>query len=365
MNILTTAKYAIGVTAAVALFAGCSGGSPSAPGTTGMTPSTGHGARALPPMLLRRMTNALGLAPVIRATHQKSWMSPEAKKDRPLLYTSNQEENNVIVYAFKGKNGKVIGTLTDDMAAPYGDCSDTKGNVYIVNDEDDSPVVVFAHGASTPTTTLSNDYGEGIGCAYDPTTGNLAVSNFAGSDSGYGDVVIYANASGSGTVYSVADTYLWGPAYDNNGNLFVEGENIDTGAKPLLEMPKGSTTFTTISLPFTIDFPASAYWDGQYVGVGDQEYEGNFTTGIYRVTISGSTATLVSQTDYEDNCYETYNDVVQGVIYQRKFVGGNLFCSDAGDYRIDYWNYANGGDPLRYINGAESENTSFGQAVSP
>jgi hypothetical protein len=38
-----------------------------------------------------------------------------------------------------------------------------------------------------------------------------------------------------------------GCAYDNNGNLFVEGRNEDY-VPQLIELPEGSGTFTTISL---------------------------------------------------------------------------------------------------------------------
>jgi hypothetical protein len=366
MKIWSRAANAFGVTAAIALLVGCNGGSQSAPGTTGMTPTsaTQWRGKALSPMLAMRMTNAAGLAPVTHPNHRKSWMSPEAKRRRPLLYTSNYVFSDVIVYAFDGgRTGKAVGELTGFMT-PYGECSDSVGDVWIV-DFTAEEAFEYAHGATTPTKTLSTG-GESIGCSVDPTTGNLAVTNFAGPGSvGYGSVAVFADASGSPTDYTVADTDFWPAGYDNKGNLFVTGENEDTFANQLYELPSGGTSLEAITESgFSVSFPAADEWDGKYLAVGDQLYEGMSEAGVYRVTVASGTATEVSETEYTDDCDEAYNDVVQPAIHAGKFVAGNMDCHTTSVDRIDYWNYANGGNPIRYIDGADYKNASFGQTVS-
>ncbi|MGB8151469.1 MAG: hypothetical protein WCE97_09795, partial [Candidatus Cybelea sp.] len=73
--------------------------------------------------------------------------------------------------------------------------------------------------------------------------------------------------------------------YDNQGNLFADGFN-DSGFE-LVELPKGSTKFQTITTSNTVEFPGSVQWDGTYLTVTDQE-----TNSMYQYTVSGTKATL-------------------------------------------------------------------------
>jgi hypothetical protein len=362
MRIFHTATRVLEVAVAVALFAGCNAGvAPVSPATSQNTsPSF---AKAVPPLLAMRLTNALGLAPVIRRNDRASWVSPQAKTTGPLLYTSNQVFSEIDVYGYKTR--KLVGQITSGVVYPYGECTDSAGNVWITNYIGFS-LNEYARGATKPTKQLTDDYGYPIGCSVDPKTGDLAVANFEGSSEGYGgNIVIYHGAAGTGKMYTPTGTYVWPPSYDDKDNLFVEGENIATDAHELLELPKGGKSLTEISLPFTIYFPAGVNWDGKYVDVNDQAYEDTATTGVYRLTISGSTAMLVSQTGYTDSCYNNYVDVVQAVIDGNTYIGGNLYCLDAAEYRIDYWSYSGGDDPSEYINGQSNfSDTSYGQALS-
>ena len=57
-----------------------------------------------------------------------------------------------------------------------------------------------------------------------------------------GDVVIYKNASGSGTAYATPLSSEYFDGYDTKGNLFADGFN-SSGAFELVELPKGSSKF--------------------------------------------------------------------------------------------------------------------------
>ncbi len=362
MSIFHTATRALGVAVAVVLFAGCSAAmAPVAPGA--QTGAPGSSAKQVPPPLAMRLTNALGLAPVPRRNARASWMSANAKATGPLLYSSNQDFSEIDVYGYKSR--KLVGQITSGVVYPYGECADASGNVWVA-DLEGFDLVEYAHGATKATTQLTDDYGNPIGCSVDPKTGDLAVANFEGSPSGYGgNIVIYRNAAGAGKVYTPASTFLWPPSYDDKDNLFIEGESAVSGDHELFELAKGGKSLTEISLPFTIYFPAGVNWDGKYVDANDQAYEDTDTTGVYRLTISGSTAKLVSQTGYTDTCYDDYVDVVQAVIDGNTYIGGNLFCQDAAKYRIDYWGYSSGGNAREYINGQSNfSDTSYGQALS-
>jgi hypothetical protein len=182
-----------------------------------------------------------------------------------------------------------------------------------------------------PLKTLSVTVGNPSSCAMD-TSGDLAVGILDGS--GSGDVVIFPHASGSGTVYGtpLLDEYFDG--YDNQGNLFADGFN-DSGFE-LVELPKGSTKFQTITTSNTVEFPGSVQWDGTYLTVTDQE-----TNSMYQYTVSGTKATLkgtVSLSGSSD-CAQTW--IATGVV----------FCADAGTEGAEVFNYPAGGSPIAILTG--------------
>jgi hypothetical protein len=208
-----------------------------------------------------------------------------------------------------------------------------------------------------------------LGCSVDPTTGNVAVSNFSSpSGSGAGGVDIFTGGlSGSQTYYTNPYLYhLYPPGYDLNGNLFVQATDY-SGAVYFAEVPAGQSTFTLLT-GLKIDFPGSVQWDGYYLAVTDQDYQYSSTTGIYRVTVSGSAVTVVRTTHLTDDCYPHYNwmsevePFVSGTNRRlNAVVSGNLNCPT----RYGFWNYTDGGDPKRVIPAGIAPGVVYGQAVSP
>jgi hypothetical protein len=59
-----------------------------------------------------------------------------------------------------------------------------------------------------------------------------------------------------------------GLAYDNSGNLFVDGFAAGD-VFHYAELPTGSSTFTDITLSTTPNSPGTVAWDGQYIDVAD------------------------------------------------------------------------------------------------
>ena len=307
---------------------------------------------ALPRALAMRLTNAASVAPITPPNNAKSsWMSPDAKRRRSLLYTSNY--NNATVDVYDANTGKLMGQL-GGLFNPYGECSDKSGNVYITLENSYSfySVVEYAHGSLTPIRKLDDTQGPPIGCSVDPTTGNLAVSNWSS-----GDITIYAHASGRGTKIGPVAKFIWPPAYDDHGNLFVEGSFPDG----LYEIASGRSTIKHLSLPFTIG-GGGVLWDGKYVATIDPLYGGTFMTEVHRLEISHATVKVVSATVYTDTCHYSWAVFVQPALYRGKLIAGNTYCFTV--YHIDYWNYARGGDPTSFIDGAKQMNTSLGQAIS-
>jgi hypothetical protein len=312
------------------------------------------------------LTNARGLAPTLHADRRRSWMRPGAAGDS-LLYVSSVGNGVVDVYDYK--TGEQEGGLSG-LQYPYGQCVDPAGDIYVTQFFG-ATITEYAHGGTSPIKTLKGP-GFPIGCSVDPSTGNLAVSSwvsaYGSSESDQcGGVWIYPDASGTPTLYTdpnVCQGY-WPPGYDPSGNLFVEA---DGPPSYLDELAVGGDNFTELSLVgATIHLPTSVMWAGSYLVGGDQEYNGGNTTAIYKIAISGSTATVVKITNLTDSCSASgnYTDVVQPFIldkpkHPKVVLGGNLWCS----YRFDFWKYAKGKKPVRTLSGSDAPENPYGQSIS-
>ncbi len=283
-----------------------------------------------------------------------------APETGPLIYISDWSTHDVFVYNYK--NYTMVGQLTG-FKVPYGQCVDDERNVWIA-EFSGRDVVEYAHGGKIPLKRLHTN-GYPIGCAFDPTTGKLAVANFY-SNSGPGDIEVWRHASGTPATFRPTKLYyLWPPAYDNRGNLFVEGQAYHAGYGVAELLKFGSSLREIVLKGATIRFAAGALWDGRHIGLTDQNSGGTNTTEIYRINVSGSTATVAGRVHLTDSCDGDHADVVQpfAVLSADKqdafVVGGNLWCSN----RFDLWPYPAGGDPAASLRKTPAE--PFGESVSP
>jgi hypothetical protein len=152
--------------------------------------------------------------------------------------------------------------------------------------------------------------------------------------SGGGDVVIFKNARGSGTVITTPLSEEYFDGYDNQGNLFADG--FSNSGFALVELPKGSSKFRTITTSNTVEFPGSVQWDGTYLTVFDQD-----ANATYRYTVSGTAATLEGTVSYSgsSDCAQTW--IVEGLVY----------CADAGNGDGEVFKYPAGGSPVAVFTG--------------
>jgi hypothetical protein len=184
--------------------------------------------------------------------------------------------------------------------------------------------------------TLSLDYTFTSSCAMD-TSGDLAVGILLGNSYGPGgQVVIFKGATGSGTVYNTPLSKEYFDGYDPSGNLFADGFGASYNFE-VVELPKGSSTFRTITIPNTILFPGSVQWDGTYITVFDQEGD-----ATYQYTVSGTTATLKGTVSYSGagDCAQTW--IVKGLLY----------CADADNEGAEVFKYPAGGSPVATLSGS-------------
>jgi hypothetical protein len=188
---------------------------------------------------------------------------------------------------------------------------------------------------------LSLDYSYTSSCAMN-TSGDLAVGILLGNDHGLGNygrggqVVIFKNAAGSGTVYNTPLAKEYFDGYDPSGNLFADGSDSSYNFG-LVELPKGSSKFVSIKTSNAPQFPGSVQWDGTYLSVFDQ-----YTGETYQYTVSGTTATLKNtvQLSGTGDCAQTW--IVKGLLY----------CGDAGNDDGEVFKYPAGGSAIATFTGS-------------
>lgn len=254
-----------------------------------------------------------------------SWVATKTTSQN-LLYISDLGANSVDIYPYP--SGSLIGKLTG-FGSVAGLCSDKAGDVFVVDEA--GPVQVFAHGGTSPIRKLTAS-GAPNGCSVDPVTGNLALTQLSAYL--YGALAIYPKAKGAPKEIQNSDansTYYCG--YDNEGNLFVDG-NDHYGKFVLWEMPKGKSTMNDLKFTKTVTDIGGVAWDGSYVAVGDKGagliYRTKRGTGVVAQTV-----TLKDGTDVE-----------QFWIQGSTLVGPN--AASPGD--VFYYHYPGGGSPSKTLN---------------
>jgi len=248
----------LGICAVVALLSGCGG-------------SSQLGANQVQPNAPQTRTN-LALIDRTGPAHAapgRSWMAPEAKKS-DLAYISNFYSSTILTFTYPG--GKYVGSILGDD--PQGECTSktSNGNWWVVESGSDE-ILEYAHGGTAPLKTLSEDVGEPAGCTVDPTTGNLVVTIL-----GTGYVLVFTGGSGSGTTLSDSLSSTYFAAYDDKGDLFVDGiTQSDTYG--VVELRKGGSSFEPITLHPNVQ--GSMQWHENYLAVGA-------SGGIYHFAIRGT-----------------------------------------------------------------------------
>jgi hypothetical protein len=255
----------------------------------------------------------------------RSWADRQAKGET-LLYVSDLGANAVDIYTYP--DGKLVGNL-HDFGSVAGLCADKTGDVFVVDEA--GPVQVFAHGGSTPMRKLATK-GAPYGCAIDPTTGDLALTNL--SSYLYGTVSIYPKAQGRPKSYynkTVSTTDFC--SYDDKGNLFIDGGS--TSAEFIVaELPKGKQSIGIFHPVKNVTRAGGVQWDGTDIAFAD---DGGGV--IYRISESGAIKQTITLHDGTD---------VQGFWLD----GSTLIGPNAqSDGTVNFWHYPAGGSPAKTISG--------------
>ncbi len=304
---------------AVALSAACGGSQP---------PISARGAMP--------ETSALAM----HADRGKSRMLLEAKSTDLMYVAASQNGQNGSAYVYTYPQGHLVGTLTG-FGEPFGECTDSAGNVFIVaysnGSMSASTIYEYAHGGTKPIATLS-DPDIAVGCAVDPTTGDLAASG--------NGVAIFKNATGNPVYYS-SNFHFYYCGYDDRGNLYLTAVDEQYGDRAqLVRLASGTTDFEQIGLNTKLynsgNVWPSVQWDGKHMAVTSTPYRKPIS--VYRLRITGTNATVVGSATLSSQANNYSGETwIQG----KSIIGvGHA----GGHYEAAFlWPYPKGGSPGRTI----------------
>jgi hypothetical protein len=245
-----------------------------------------------------------------------------------LIYAVGDESSFVFTYP----RGKLVHELP---ATGLSACSDHRGNVFVTQVES---VAKYEHGAAKPVESYKVA-GSAYSCSVNPKTHELAVVVFCIRGCGQ-ELVILRDHGRHKSRYHVASlTSLLYCAYDDKGNLFVDGYNGT--AFGLAELPRGAHRFVGISLDKPIKYPAQIQWDGQNLAIERRVYP-----LIYRVSVSGSQGHVVGRTRFNGIGYRATQSWIESGIIAIPSAAYNKRPME-----IFLYNYPAGGEPIKIIKG--------------
>jgi hypothetical protein len=262
----------------------------------------------------------------------------------PTVYTSIPDEG--FVYGFGWLSFSIESQIT--LGEVQGLCSDKTGDLFVPTGSD---VYEYAHGSSTPKLILDNTY-EGVSCAVDPESGDLAVTNLK-TRKGALVVNIFRRATGKPKSYSFTKfAWITFASYDDKGNLFIDGNGLGSRGFLLNELPSAGTKFVGVTVRKYIGSAGGVVWDGKYLAIADGKGAVNST--IYRFNVKGQVANLKDSMTLEESC-----GLRQFAVYHGTVVAASG-CT--GDADLGYWKYPAGGSPIA-VSGNWGTNLAYGVAL--
>ena len=241
---MSTPSRSLIATAAIALLAGCSGGSAGAPIGAVQSQSIGrqNAQSTQPAQHAGFRADVLAVRPGVTGllAHGTPHFVPAAAAFTGTAWVTDAGKNALYKVTAKGK----ITAIGSGWSEPQGVAIDAKGNVYVA-DTANARVVVLTK-AGKPLTIL-NDPGEfPVGVSVS-TTGVIGVTNIISQSGGAGSVSFYSSlaetsptSTASGLFYQ---DYFGG--FDAQGNFYVDGEDPSGGIHVGVVAPGGTTVTDT------------------------------------------------------------------------------------------------------------------------
>jgi hypothetical protein len=300
-------------------------------------------------------------AAILHRDNRQSWFSAKrSAAGSSVLFVSDPGTGDVYMYSLPSLES--IGTITG-FYQPQGECSDSKGNVWVTDSNSRTIYELSHHGRLE--NEITDNTGYPVACAWDKSTGNLAVMNLFGLTSESGEVLVYPHGSGEPTAYQNSNQYFYNFGdYDSAGNLFFDGRDAN-GAFMLSELPTGAGSASSVKVTGgTIYFPGMVQWNAakKQLIVGDQSCGNVYQSCVYSLKVTKSSATIAGETQLQDSGGNPICDLVQGVQFGKRLAGSDDdFCSNAPGTTY-VWRYPAGGAPARENSAPNS--SPVGAAVS-
>jgi hypothetical protein len=139
-------------------------------------------------------------------------------------------------------------------------------------------------------------------------------------------------------------------AYDDKGDLFVDGQYDHQGTFELDELPKGSSKFKSIKLTQPPQYPLDIQWAGQYVALAAS------STVIDHVSVKGSKGRVVGTTLLSGPA-----SIIEVQFWTQ---GGRIvvpYGAGSSPDEVGFWKYPTGGRVRKSIYGSSEQ---FGTVVS-
>ncbi|HEY6484787.1 MAG TPA: hypothetical protein VIX83_00190 [Candidatus Cybelea sp.] len=262
-------------------------------------------------------------------------MDVSAKK-LDLLYISDAS-SEVTVYTYWQKS--LVGQLTG-FVKPRGECVDAAGNVYITDAGADA-IVEYAHAAKKPLRTIDESPLRPNACAFDRTTGDLAVANTSEGSKGAGNVAIYARGSGEPAFYSDRTVgNFTALAYDNRGDLLTTNGASGNQTSKFAWLPKNGSKLIDLRIPGPS--PSSEWkgvagiqWDGQYFVL-----DGG---ALFQISLLNGVAYYVGETQLDEFGGYPGSAWIYNANPKKQ---GTQVVIPYGNGGVSYFNYPAGGDAI-------------------
>ena len=269
MPIFRTIRAALGASAALAMLAGCSGGSSPAEFSPG-GPSVGGQSVQRQIASTGRTDNSLLPPTIARISHEPvttaSFMDPSAVR-KPLIFVSDAADGVVNIYPQAGKNQKMVGQITG-LTQPQGITTDKNGDLFVANTNSSNVLVYAPPYTGAPKMTISDAHEFPADVAVS-STGVVAVTNLCNAPTcrvDTGNVVLYAKGSAKSCA-TVSDssfnfTRVMFAEFDKNGVLYIDGMN--GGYQTSFGLVTGgcnATSITNLGYVYTVSFPGGIQID--------------------------------------------------------------------------------------------------------
>lgn len=282
----------------------------------------------------------------------------EAELSKDWVFVSDPGTAEVYIYSISKLE---LVEIVTGFKQPEGECSDLKGDVY-VTDGSGQTIYELEHSGKT-LQSLSDPNGYPDGCAWDAKTGNLAVFNAIGTNSGSGAVLIYHHGRGTpNAYYNPKQFYYDFGGYDTAGNLFFDGRTAGN-AFVLSELPVNAPQAKTVSIKGgEIHTPGMVQWAANELVVGDQNCGNKGVSCLYELTVANYHATVHSQTQLSTPSGGQVCDLIQGIIWNKRLIGSDFDSCDTASSATYVWPYPSGGAPTGHARQKESQ--PYGAAIS-